>query len=115
MRVIVFSRKSRPCQLDVPWRSLFEQSTAPLKLSVSARHVAESHPLPGPRVGCYQQRVLNLAMNRVDEHSGYSHAGGGAEELNARFPTGERLLYDHFRPSNHPSCHVAVERRWVGK
>jgi hypothetical protein len=58
---------------------------------------------------------LNLAMNRVDEHSGYPHAGGSAEELNTHFLAGDRLSYDHLRSSNHASCHVAVVPRWVGK
>jgi hypothetical protein len=75
-----------------------------------------NQPLAGTRVVCYQEaRVLNLAMNRVDKHSVYPHAGGSAEELNTRFLDGDRLAYDHLRLSNHKSCHMATEPHWLEK
>jgi hypothetical protein len=73
-----------------------------------------SHPLPGNRVACYAQaRIVNVVLNRVDQHSGFPHAGGSAEEMNARFLKGERLTYEHLRNRDDPTCHVVAEPQWA--
>ena len=74
-----------------------------------------TQPLPGNRVACYPRaRVVNLALNQVDAHSVYPHAGGSPEELNQRFLSGGRLAYDHLKELVSHSCHLATEPRWSG-
>jgi hypothetical protein len=73
-----------------------------------------SRPLPGRRVACYAHaRIVNVVLNRVDQHSGFPHAGGSAEEMNARFLEGERLTYERLGDRDYPSCHVTVEPAWI--
>jgi hypothetical protein len=72
------------------------------------------HPLPGHRVVCYSQaRIVNVVLNRVDQHSAYPHGGGSAEELNERFLQGDRLVYEHLRKREDVACHITVEPQWV--
>lgn len=73
-----------------------------------------AQPLVGNRVVCYPKaRVVNLALNRVDPHSVYPHAGGSAEELNERFLSGGRLAYYHLKDLVSPCCHIVAEPRWL--
>ena len=75
-----------------------------------------TQPLPGNRVVCYPQaRVVNLALNQVDPHSVYPHAGGSAEELNELFLSGRRLAYHHLKNLVSPSCHLTAEPRWLDR
>jgi hypothetical protein len=73
-----------------------------------------SHPLPGHRVACYSRaRIVNVVLNRVDQHSAYPHGGGSAEDINTRFLKGERLSYEHLRNREDSACHITVDPQWA--
>ena len=72
------------------------------------------HPLPNaPYLVCYpESRLINLALNRVDQHSHYPYAGHTAEQFNERFLAGERLSYTTLVGLQHNACHIIVEPEW---
>jgi hypothetical protein len=60
-----------------------------------------------------ESRLINLALNRVDQHSNYPYAGLSAEDFNARYLAGERLSYKSLLGLNHHACHIIVEPEWL--
>ncbi len=72
------------------------------------------NPLPNaPYLVSYSEsRLINLALNRVDEHSSYPFAGLSAHDFNARYLAGERLSYASLVGLNHNACHIIVEPEW---
>ena len=72
------------------------------------------HPMPAPYLLCYpDSKLINLAMNRVDDVSRLPYGGHTAAEFNQRFLSGEILSYESLKTLHHNACHIVVEPEWV--
>jgi len=83
--------------------------------SVSDVEPALERVVIGPkRMLCYgKPRLVNLAMNRVDQYHNYPCAGISHHEMNERFLRGERLDMSRLRGRRFVSCHLAVKPAWI--